>query len=238
MIAAKKKSGDIVLSLIALGASLIAALLSYREIVAAEIPNQHTRLRLLSGNQEYQLLNGSQCVGTASTRLTHSKGYQLSAEADVLGSYRGNTFPITIRANAAFNPIGQLHDADLSLNSAESEIGISSSEVNPVKISLAGSGPRGGFSYELRIPGPVSLRRYEAADGEESFFVEHPLLDSAQSALSLPLLSATLQPYELKLVAAADDQSSCPAPAALDITALSDALNALPGSFPLKQGRI
>lgn len=111
------------------------------------------------GQHRTVLMSGGNCVGELLTKLSDDDAPLLETDLLIRSVFRGERDQTQVSIRAFFNPLLQLNRAKVTIASARFSVVITAQDVTPIKIAVSGTLGAVSRSFEMTIPGPLTLAR-------------------------------------------------------------------------------
>lgn len=221
------KNSDIFIALIGIVASSLSCLFAYNNILESENAANILSNSLKFGSSNYQVKQNDACIGEINTQLKKDKDYYLESKISLNLSFREQPLDSHININATFNPLGQMLNSSINIDSPILCLALSSNQINPILYNLA---VRSGFNLECdkkagitdkvyktsgSLVGPVTIK-----ENATLVSISAPGLRQAKQMTFSPLASSIHDSMQLSVAEAQSDCSS----ARLDLAPLVELL--------------
>ena len=181
---------------------MLALAVSYGAVSA--IRREESRLgaalfSLKSGISDYSILSGGRCAGTIQTQLTHHRSAELDAQIQLIATLGGNTTALEVNLAALFNPLLQLHDASLQINSERFNIKLKATDANPLKILLDATVDSKIWHKSFNMPGPIMLKQDRLNSAGNTFSLQYRAAGNASASRLLEAIKPVLEPLAINI---------------------------------------
>jgi len=158
-----KTSGRIALDLlVAYGVAAICGVVThllYSELRRVEARHNVILPVIERGQHRAVLMSGGNCIGELLTRLSDDDAPLLETDLSIRSVFRGERDETQVSIRAFFNPLLQLNRAKVTIASARFSVVITLQDVTPIKVVVSGTLGAVGRSFEMTLPGPLTLAR-------------------------------------------------------------------------------
>jgi hypothetical protein len=202
-------------SLIILGGLLSAY--SFTTLLKQESPEYVLLSGLRTGQQFLTLQHASGCAGELKTNLEEERGFVLQIEGPSVFSFARKQIVAHAKIGAYFNPLGQLIEGNLTVESVGVRLKLKATGITPLKINILAELPNRSVSRSLELPTPLTITQ------RSGFFqIEYPSTTLSNNSL-LSTFGQNIRssaPFEINTVLASDSKCQEPQrnPIALDDT--------------------
>lgn len=134
---------------------------SYAQLQASETTNHTLLASIDDGYNNFAFLNGDDCVGSFATVLQTGDNSLIKGEGVLRTSYRDVRADAKFMTTAYFNPLNQLVDAQLSVQSPVTKVQIHITGAAPLQVDFNATIGKQTFSQRFELPGPLTLANIE-----------------------------------------------------------------------------
>lgn len=225
-----RSSGKVAFDLcVAYGVLLAAGVLTF--LFYLPLHQQQTPLRtgfpaIEAGSSRATLMSRGACAGEVVTTLSAEETPTLQSKLHLRTFFEGKESATTATLSAYFNPLLQLARGQVTVESPLFSVTLSAADVTPLRLSVSGRLRDTTRSFELIVPGPITLVKI----GPTTFQIEYPRLPtSLDSGAATAFLRTLADDLALSVVANTAGSGSCEtgATGAIDITSIIERLRPL-----------
>ncbi len=202
--------GRIALDLVlAYGAMAIFGMISfalYRPLQRGAEPHHVVVPSITAGETRSLIVSNGTCIGTVRTKLTSDDSPSLETDLSLHSKFNGESVLTTARVSTQFNPLLQLGRASASIESKHFSANISATDVTPIRITASGRIGTSIRSFDLAIPGPISLVKND----DDSHRLEYTNMPTTLSGTATrSFLAGVIDDLDLVVSPVASDTAEC-----------------------------
>ncbi len=155
------KKSSFLFTIFILVTSLISSVLAYARIVEIERP-RFTFLEnfLAIGDHKFLITSHDQCVGEFVVQVKKEQAAAIKSTGVVRTKINNKPIDTKLDGEFYFNPLGQMTDALIKLNSLNLDLVITTKEINPIKTKVILNAFGKKHEIETQISGPILANEY------------------------------------------------------------------------------